>query len=155
MNVTRVGSLMCDGGQITFIPGPAKCRTVGKDYPRKYQLRASLVAQPERIRQECRRGSRSRGFNPGLARFPGEGNGNPLQYSCLENPTYRGAWRATGHGVTESNMTKQLSRPAPTHTHTPLCIVFWQMESSQKQKRLDTVQNTAASNNTVKARNFK
>ena len=30
---------------------------------------------------------------------PGEGNGNPLQYSCLENPMDRGAWRATVHGV--------------------------------------------------------
>ena len=38
---------------------------------------------------------------PGLGRSPGEGNGNPLQYSCLENPTDRGAWRATVHGVTE------------------------------------------------------
>ena len=33
---------------------------------------------------------------------PGEGNGNPLQYSCLENPTDRGAWQATVHGVTNS-----------------------------------------------------
>ena len=32
----------------------------------------------------------------------GEGNGNPLQYSCLENPMDRGAWRATVHGVTKS-----------------------------------------------------
>ena len=32
----------------------------------------------------------------------GEGNGNPLQYSCLENPMDRGAWEATVHGVTES-----------------------------------------------------
>ena len=32
----------------------------------------------------------------------GEGNGNPLQYSCLENPADRGAWRATVHGVAES-----------------------------------------------------
>ena len=31
--------------------------------------------------------------------IPGEGHGNPLQYSCLENPVYKGAWRATGHGV--------------------------------------------------------
>ena len=38
---------------------------------------------------------------PGLGRSPGEGNGNPLQYSCLENPMDRGAWRATVHGVTE------------------------------------------------------
>ena len=36
---------------------------------------------------------------PGLGRSPGEGNGNPLQYSCLENPMDRGAWQATVHGV--------------------------------------------------------
>ena len=36
---------------------------------------------------------------PGLGRSPRRGNGNPLQYSCLENPTDRGAWRATVHGV--------------------------------------------------------
>ena len=39
---------------------------------------------------------------PGSGGFPGEGNGNPLQYSCLENPTDRGAWQATVHGVTKS-----------------------------------------------------
>ena len=38
----------------------------------------------------------------GLGRSPGEGNGNPLQYSCLENPMDRGAWEATVHGVTKS-----------------------------------------------------
>ena len=37
---------------------------------------------------------------PGLGRFPGEGNGNPLQVSCLENPMDRGAWQATVYGVT-------------------------------------------------------
>ena len=36
---------------------------------------------------------------PGLGRSPGEGNGNPLQYSCLENSMDRGAWWATVHGV--------------------------------------------------------
>ena len=36
---------------------------------------------------------------PGSGRFPGEGNGNPLQYSCLENPMEGGAWQATVHGV--------------------------------------------------------
>ena len=35
-----------------------------------------------------------RGSSPGLGRFPGEGNGKPLQYSCLENPMDRGAWQA-------------------------------------------------------------
>jgi len=36
---------------------------------------------------------------PGSGRSPGGGHGNPLQYSCLENPVDRGAWRATVHGV--------------------------------------------------------
>ena len=39
------------------------------------------------------------GLIPGLGRSPEEGNGNPLQYSCLENPMDRGAWQATVHGV--------------------------------------------------------
>ena len=39
------------------------------------------------------------GLIPGPGRSPGEGNGNPLQYSCLGNPVDRGAWQATGHGV--------------------------------------------------------
>ena len=39
---------------------------------------------------------------PWLGRSPGEGNGYPLQYSCLENSMDRGAWRATVHGVTKS-----------------------------------------------------
>ena len=42
------------------------------------------------------------GSIPGLGRSPGEGNGNPLQYSCLENPMDRGAWWAIVHGVTKS-----------------------------------------------------
>ena len=39
---------------------------------------------------------------PGLGRSPGEGNGNLLQYSCLDNSMYRGSWWATDHGVTKS-----------------------------------------------------
>ena len=46
------------------------------------------------------------GLIPGSGRSPGEGNGNPLQYSCLEYPMDRGAWRVTTHGVAkESGMT--------------------------------------------------
>ena len=42
------------------------------------------------------------GLIPGSGRSPGEGNGNPLQYSCLENPMDGGAWQATAHGVAKS-----------------------------------------------------
>ena len=44
---------------------------------------------------------RDAGSIPGSGRCPGGGNGNPLQYSCLENPMDRGAWRATVHRVTK------------------------------------------------------
>ena len=75
---------------------------------------------------QCRRPKRL-SFNPWVGKIPwsrkwqptiflhvkwiifgilGEGNGNPLQYSFLENPMERGAWRATVHGVTESDTTK-------------------------------------------------
>ena len=43
---------------------------------------------------------------PGLGRSPGRGHGNPLQYSCLENPKDREAWRVTVNGVSESDMTE-------------------------------------------------
>ena len=42
------------------------------------------------------------GLIPRMGRFPGEGNGNPLQYSHLENPMDRGVWRATVHAVAKS-----------------------------------------------------
>ena len=53
------------------------------------------------------------GSIPGSGRSPGGGQGNPLQYSCLENPMDRGAWRATVHGVMKSwTRLKQLSMHA-------------------------------------------
>ena len=42
------------------------------------------------------------GSVPGLGRSPGEGNGNPLQHSCLENPMDRGTWQVKVHGVAKS-----------------------------------------------------
>ena len=48
---------------------------------------------------------RCQGSVPGLGRFPGEGNGKPLQYSFLENPMGRRAWQATVHGVAKESDT--------------------------------------------------
>ena len=52
--------------------------------------------------------ARDPGSIPGSGRSPGEGNGNPLQYSCLENSMDRGAWQATVHGVAELDTTKHM-----------------------------------------------
>ena len=60
------------------------------------------------------------GSFPGMGRSPGEGHGNPLKYSCLENPTDGGAWWATVHGVTESDTTEQL------HFTLTICLALQQ-----------------------------
>ena len=54
------------------------------------------------VSKESACNARDLGLIPGSGRAPGEGDSNPLQYSCLENPTDRGAWRATVHGVAQS-----------------------------------------------------
>ena len=64
---------------------------------------------------QCRRCKR-RGFDPCLGRSSGEANGNPLQYSCLENPMDRRTWWATVHGTAKSQT--QLSDLARMHTYT-------------------------------------
>ena len=57
------------------------------------------------------------GSIPGPGRSPGEGNGNPLQYSCLENPMDRGAWRATVHGSDTTKESKELDSTEQLHFH--------------------------------------
>ena len=57
------------------------------------------------------------GSIPGLGRSPEEGNGNPLQYSCLKNSMKRGAWQATVHVVAESDTTEWLALS--------LSVSFW------------------------------
>ena len=62
------------------------------------------------------------GSIPGSGRSPGGGNGNPLQYFCLENPMERAAWGALGHKVTESDMTEVTSHAYVTSLSYPLCF---------------------------------
>ena len=57
---------------------------------------------------------RDMGLIPGSGRFPAKGNGNPLRYSCLENPMDRGTWKATVHRVAQSQTQLKL---ISTHTH--------------------------------------
>ena len=54
----------------------------------------------------------------GLERFPGEGKGNSLQDSCLENSMDRAVWQVIVHGITDLGMTDQLIAHTYTHTHT-------------------------------------
>ena len=61
------------------------------------------------------------GMRPGLGRFPGGGHGNPLQYSCLENPMGREAWWGySPWGLKESDTTERLAHNRGTYTHQQL-----------------------------------
>ena len=65
------------------------------------------------------------GSIPGSGRSPGEGNGNPLQYSCLENPMDRGAWWATVHGAAKSQtLLSDFTFSVPTKVHIVQTMVF-------------------------------
>ena len=71
------------------------------------------------------------GLMPGLGRSPGDGNGNPLQYSCLENPMDGGAWQATLHGVAKSRT--RLSDFTLLYTLVSF-FMFTQMPNKQTKK---------------------
>ena len=60
------------------------------------------------------------GSIPGLGRYPGEGNGNPLQCSGLENPMDRGSWWATVHEITESDTTEANEHASRTEKKTDI-----------------------------------
>ena len=66
------------------------------------------------------RDARDESSIPGSGRSPGEGNGNPLQYSCLGNPMDRGAWQAMVHGILKSQ------------TQLDMCTHFRQVSSDSR-----------------------
>ena len=69
-------------------------------------MRASQVALVVKNLPTSAGDIRDMGLIPGLGRSPGGGHGNPLQYSCLENPMNRGVWGATVHRATQSDTTE-------------------------------------------------
>ena len=79
---------------------------------------------------------------PGLGRSPGEGNGNALQYSCLENPIEREAWQATVHGVTKEMDTTE---HAHTGTHTNASNIYRHTSKTLQVPFQTTVINNKAS----------
>ena len=81
---------------VTFKPsGTQGTKGLFLAHPRQASLGAQMVGNTPANSGDV-------GMSPGWGRSPGEGSGNPLQSSCLENPMDRGAWRATVHGVAKS-----------------------------------------------------
>ena len=102
---------VCNAGDLGSIPGLGRSPGEGIGYPLQYSYLENSMdcivhgvtknqTWSEDKASACNAGDL--GSIPGLGRSPREGNGNPLQYSCLENLMDRGAWRATVHGVAMS-----------------------------------------------------
>ena len=91
------------------------------------------VKEPTWQSRWCRRP----GFDPWVRRFPGGGNGNPLQYSCLENSMYKGTWQAVVHRVTKDQT--WLSNWACMHTYSFMLFATFQKYQKQGKDWLRTI----------------
>ena len=69
------------------------------------------------------------GLIPGLGRSPGEGNGYPVQYSCLGNPMDRGAWRAIVHGVAEESELNMILQLKQKQHHRSIYLYVYNLDS--------------------------
>ena len=87
---------------------PASYHTLNANLQLAMLFRAPLMAQRVKNALAMQETQETQVRFPGQERSPGEGNGNSLQYSCLGNPTDRGAWRATVHGVTAESDTTEV-----------------------------------------------
>ena len=94
--------------QLHFRSPQLATRTVGRSY-------CILVFSHSSVGKESARNAGDPCSIPGLGRSPGEGNRNPLQHSCLENPMDRGAWQAVVQGVTWVGHDLATKLPAPLH----------------------------------------
>ena len=112
---SNAGGMSLIPGQGTKSPHIAQC---GKNIYRgkRKKEKWKIWCLSERIHLQYSR----RGLIPGLGISPREGNGNPLQYSCLETPMDRGAWQSTVHAVAELNRTEQLH----FHFHSQRCLAI-------------------------------
>ena len=79
-----------------------------------------MVKNPPAM-QEASYSAEDMGLIPGSGRSPREGNGNPLQYSCLGNPMDRGAWQTTVHGVAIVRY-NLATKPPPPLTSSKICL---------------------------------
>ena len=101
MKLLVFGNNKCYRGAAVFKTNIRNTRSLTRTIINNWQAihRASLVAKCKE--SACQR--RSCGFHPWVGKSPGEGNDNPLQYSCLGNPMDRGAWQVTVHGVAKQS----------------------------------------------------
>ena len=92
----------CSAGVPSLIPGLGRSPREGMGYPLEYSW-ASLVALVIKNLPANARDNKRHGFHPWVWKIPWSRNGTPLQYSCLENFTGRGAWWAIVQGLTKSS----------------------------------------------------
>ena len=90
----------CYGQKSLMGCSPRGCKDSDTTEQLSNSVHLNQAVQPESTGSTCSAGDP--GSTPASGRSSGEGNGNPLQHSCLENPTDRGAWRAAAHGITKS-----------------------------------------------------
>ena len=122
----KVGSTLGQGTRIPLAPEQLNLHAAATDLAcsgaHMPQLRPSAAKQISKVFWSFPHSSVGKksawhagdpGLNPGLGRSPGEGNGNPLQYSPLENPMDRGAWKATVHGAARVREDLAAKPPSP------------------------------------------
>ena len=104
LEITSVGKDVQKRGSLCTVDGNINCGTATMGFPHSSVGKESA----------CNAGDL--GSIPGSGRSPGEGNGNSLQYSHLENPKNRGAWQATDHGITRVGYNLATKPQAPRKT---------------------------------------